>query len=258
MAQSSGVRVLATRPEVQNRGWCQRLHDAGFATLPVPVLGIEPVQEPAQRQAIKNLILNFDHFDKVIFVSQNAVHEALQWLDEFWPQLPYGIEYFAVGQKTAQVLQEYGIAASSCKHAMDSDEMLAMPALQDVAGQKILLCRGRGGRPRLAEELEARGAQVSYGEFYERVLPKDAVRKLQQSDFGRAGYIEVLAAFSGESLDNLVQVLTKAGVQDFLGLSLLVPGHRVAAQATDLGFQHVIVAPNATDDAMLKALQYML
>ena len=252
------VRVLATRPQAQNDGWCELLQQTGLASLTVPVMVIEAIQEPQQRQAIKNLILDFDQFDKVIFVSQNAVRETLVWLDEYWPQLPQGIEYFAVGQKTAAALQDRGIASTSCSHAMDSEELLAMPELQQVTGQKILICRGRGGRPHLAEVLEARGARVIFGEFYCRVLPPGAVDALRNSDFSESNYREIISVFSGESLANLVEVLNAAGIQDWRQLPVVVPGERVAKQAQHLGFSQVITATNATDAAMLEALQCRL
>lgn len=254
----SGValpRVLATRPDAQNPAWCSLLQQAGFATLAIPVLGIEPVREPRQRQAIKNLILNFDQFDKVILVSQNAVRELLTWLDRYWPQLPEHIHYFAVGETTGRLLQDAGIAAVSCQSAMDSDELLALPPLQQVEGQKILIGRGRGGRPRLGQELQARGARVSYGEFYQRTLPSNAFAALRNSDFLKSDYREILSAFSGESLVNLVEVLKTSGRQEWQQLPLLVPGERVAAQARAYYFEQIIAAANATDAAMLAALQ---
>ena len=226
--------------------------------LAVPVLGIVPVQEPERRQAIKNLILNIDQFEKIIFVSQNAARETLRWLDEFWPQLPADIEYFAVGRKTGQVLSENGISASSCLDAMDSDDLLSLPALERVAGQKILICRGCGGRPRLGEQLTARGAAVTYGEFYQRTLPDTAISALRNSDFGRGDYREIISVFSGESLSNLIQVLTLAEIHQWRELPLLVPGQRVAQQARECGFAQIITAVNATDAAMLDALRHWL
>ena len=249
------LRVLATRPRAQNEGWCQRLRQSGFACLPIPVLDIEAVQEPRQKQALKNLILDFDQFDQVVFASQNAVRETLAWLDQYWPQLPDGIQYLAVGQKTAEALSAYGIDAVSCRRAMDSEELLSLPELQVVAGRKILICRGRGGRPHLAEVLEARGASVVFGEFYERCLPAEAVTAVGQSDFLKGHYREIISVFSGESLDNLVEVLEAALTDNWKETPVLVPGERVARQAQNVGFRQVITATNATESAMLEALK---
>ncbi len=251
------LRVLATRPRAQNDGWCQLLRQSGFTCLPIPVLDIEAVQEPRQKQALKNLILEFDRFDQVIFVSQNAVRETLTWLDQYWPQLPDGIQYLAVGQKTAEALTAYGIDAVSCRRAMDSEELLSLPELQDVGGRKILICRGRGGRPHLAEVLEARGARVVFGEFYERCLPSDAIEAMGRSDFLKGRYREIISVFSGESLSNLVEVL-EAAPDHWRETPVLVPGERVAQQARTFGFSQVITAINATESAMLEALESWL
>ncbi|WP_275576186.1 uroporphyrinogen-III synthase [Aquitalea magnusonii] len=51
----------------------------------------------------------------------------------------------------------------------DSEALLALPQLADVAGQHWLIVRGQGGRALLADTLCARGAQVSLAEVYQRV-----------------------------------------------------------------------------------------
>ena len=128
---------------------------------------------------LHTLVLDFDQFDKVIFVSQNAVEHAFNWLHDYWPQLPVGISYFAVGEKTAQALRAQGLSAQVAS-GMTSEALLNLPALTEVWGQKILICRGRGGLPKLGENLHQRGARVRYLELYERLMPSDAQQRLQQ------------------------------------------------------------------------------
>ena len=78
-----------------------------------------------------------------------------------------------------------------------------LPALTEVWGQKILICRGRGGLPKLGESLHQRGARVRYLELYERLIPADAEQRLrtQLPSLPRG---DLLVAFSGETLHNLV------------------------------------------------------
>lgn len=245
------VRVWATRPVEQNQQWQQEIEADGFTSVALPLLAIEPLQEAAAVQAIKNFILDFDQFDKVIFVSQNAVREAFVWVHNYWPQLPLGIEYYAVGAKTAASARSHGIQVFGGSGSMNSDELLALAQMQNVWGQKVLIFRGQGGLPRLGEVLHERGAIVRYCELYKRQLPATAVDAAKQLLPVAAN--DLVALFSGETLQNFVVVLDANGVVERT-MPIVVPGKRVAQLAQDLGFSCVFTAANASTDAMREAI----
>lgn len=263
----SQLRVLVTRPLPQAEPWCERLRELGIKALTVPVLALNPVTDEAQRQAIKNVVLDFDVYQKAIFVSQNAVDFAMQWLEDYWPQLPQGIRYFAVGETTAARCRHHGLTVSALETAnrgdMNSESLLQAAELQQVRGEKIVIFRGCGGRGKMAEVLRSRGAQVTYCELYQRRIPIQAQAQL------RAFFMDpetwqshlVIALHSGESLEHFVSVLlaltqdpTFAPAQCVLQLPVLVPGERVTELAKAKGFAKVITAENATDKAMTAAL----
>lgn len=253
---AAAARIWATRPAHQNVGWLESLRQFGVPVIDLPLMLIEPVTEPDELQAVKNLILDFDQFHKVIFVSQNAVREAFAWLRDFWPQLPAGVEYFAVGRKTAESVRAEGVAVAAGDQTMDSDELLQLPQLQNVWGTKILICRGRGGFPRIGEVLHERGAIVRYCELYHRRLPPEAASAaatvLAQ---GIAG--DLVPLFSGETLQNFVRVLDANGIAE-RRVAVLVPGKRAAQTAHSLGFTQVITAENATAATMLANVRHWL
>lgn len=245
-------RIWATRPCAQNQPWVQTLQAQGYQVLELPLLDIVPLTDSASQQAIKNLILDFDQFDKVIFVSQNAVSHGFEWLHDYWPQLPKGIEYFAVGGKTAKAVEAEGVAVTAGGASMDTEALLALPQLQEVWGKKILVCRGRGGLPKLGQALHQRGAMVRYLELYERLLPAQAVSQLS-AQIKRLEKCDLLVAFSGETLHNLLAVVTDAGL-NACDNPILVPGKRLEELAFALGFNRVICAPNASEGTMLARL----
>jgi uroporphyrinogen-III synthase len=249
------LRIWATRPAHQNAEWHETLAALGVPVVDLPLIVIEPVQEAAEIQAVKNLILNFDQFHKVIFVSHNAVREAFTWLRDYWPQLPDGVEYIAVGSKTAEAVMAESLPVTSGVRTMDSDELLGLPQLQNVWGEKILICRGRGGLPRMGEVLRERGAIVHYCELYYRRLPPTAVA--QAAPLMPQCANDVIPVFSGETLQNLVKVLDANGVAE-RNMTLVVPGKRVCQEAEKLGFTHVITAVNAATATMLAAVQEAL
>jgi uroporphyrinogen-III synthase len=263
-APLAGVRVLVTRPAAQAEPWCRLLRELGAEPLAAPLLAIEPVRDLEAMQAVKQLVLDFDLYQKAIFVSQNAVAYGMAWLEDYWPQLPQGIAYFAVGDATARQLAAHGVEVSALNAAsngaMNSESLLAAPELQQVAEQRIVIFRGLGGRGQLAEILRARGARVDYCELYQRRLPVEAATHLAETCAGQLPH--VVALHSGESLDNYRQVLAQLAqhpaaeplVRSLRELPLLVPGARVAALAQAAGFERVYPAENATDSSMLEPL----
>ncbi len=259
--------VVITRPEAQAAPWAEQLHSSGFTCARLNLLEIFAVADETKIRAIKNKILDFDLYQKVIFVSQNAVEYGMNWLEDYWPQLPIGIDYFAVGATTAKKLASYGVAvqdlAVSASGGMTSEDLLSAAHLQNVDGEKILIFRGCGGRGHLAEELRKRGAWVDYCELYERGLPVVASEQLQQLLVATetADKQVIVSLHSGESLQNLLAVVeqlpsaqqTSARAWLYCQL-LLVPSQRIVEAAQGAGFKRIICAENATDNAMTAAL----
>jgi uroporphyrinogen-III synthase len=259
--------VVITRPEAQAAPWAEQLQALGFRCERLNLLEISAVAEEDKIRAIKNKILDFDLYQKVIFVSQNAVDYGMGWLEDYWPQLPIGIDFFAVGATTAKKLASYGVEvqdlAVSASGGMTSEDLLGAEHLQNVDGEKILIFRGCGGRGHLAEELRKRGAWVDYCELYERGLPIAAREQLLQL-IASTDAVEaqtILSLHSGESLQNLMAVCTQlTPAEQSIACAwmhnniLLVPSQRIVETAQAAGFKRIICAGNATDNAMTAAL----
>jgi len=249
----AGLNVLVTRPQHQAAEWQNALHKQGASTQAVPLLAIQPVSAAAHLQEIKNVILDLDLYQTAIFVSQNAVNYGCDWIDRYWPQLPVGVQWLAVGKKTAESLLSEGFEVRSAEGEMNSEALLKLPSLQDVQGQRVLIFRGRGGRPHLADVLTARGAKVHHCELYERLLPKEAPAQLAAVQCAGNEAL-VLSVHSGESFKNLCENMPQAKSALCLELPVLLPGQRVAELAQKAGFKNIIVAENATSESMLAAL----
>lgn len=278
MIDLTGINIILTRPSAQGEPWANRLRELGASVHSVPMLAIVPIvdsnvqefvhAEDPHVRAIKNCILDLDLYHKVIFVSQNAVETGFEWIDNYWPQLPTRVAFLAVGESTAKMLQSYGATVTDMVQtqtgAMTSEALLESPALQQVAGEKILIMRGRGGRNHLGDALVMRGAKVDYCELYERQLPLEAAYELESalSDSGRLDEYRneaiqikaytLLVVQSGEALQNLVTTLQQIFLDhtQYRSLALLVPSVRVGNEANHLGFQQVYVAANATESVM--------
>ncbi|WP_207061590.1 uroporphyrinogen-III synthase [Motiliproteus sp. SC1-56] len=257
-APLTGERVLVTRPAHQADALCQHLQALGAEAVRFPTLAIHPcTPDNPQYSSLKQKFLDLDHYHAVIFVSANAARLGHEWIDSYWPQLPLRIHWLAVGQATARTLSELGIPAQHPDQAMDSEALLALPILQELDHQRVLICRGEGGRELLAQTLQARGAQVDYAELYRRGCPTYSSADIESIIYKSPP--TVMLVTSGEALDNLVRLCRQVN-QQFEASALrrrllVVPSPRVAEQAHQLGFEQVREAANATDGAMLEALQ---
>ncbi len=246
----AGIPVLVTRPEGQARELGERIAAAGFKPLYTPLMTIEAFPEPSTEQ--RQLLLDLCHFEHVIFVSRNAIRHGMAWIEDFWPQLPAGIHWYTVGSSSAAALAEYGLEVLQPQGDMNSEGLLALPELSSVAGQRVLIVKGEGGRQHLRETLQARGARVEELAVYRRALPAYGPGELAERI--SAGQVKVVLLSSGEALDNMMSLLGTAGQARARECILIAPGARAAAAAARAGFTRVVEARNATDDAMLAAL----
>ena len=243
--------VLVTRPEGQAADMSAQLAAAGYPVHCLPLLELRSLPElpPAQRA----LVLELDRYQHIIFISGNAVHFGMSVIEDYWPQLPVGLCWYAIGDATARLLQAYGIEAITPGPLMTSEGLLAVSQLQSVAGQRILIIKGEGGRATLPEELASRGATVDELACYRRVCPGygpgEVAAKLSQWHIGLA------MITSGEGLANLGALISPQETTKFRDITLLVPSDRIAGLARQAGFDQVVIAENASDSAMLRALE---
>jgi uroporphyrinogen-III synthase len=252
----SGLRVIVTRPLAQAVPWAEQLRALGAEVECIPLLEIRPLIDSEQQQAIKNCILELDRYQKIIFVSQNAVEYGCDWIENYWPQLPQGVKFFAVGDTTARQLQarDFPVTdlAQSQTGAMTSEALLQSPGLQSVTGERILIMRGQGGRPQLGQVLAERGAQVDYCELYQRALPESARANFTHQLASADNLPVIITLHSGEALENLQRVAERQSALHHC--YLLVPSLRVAELAHAAGLRRIETAQNATDACMLQGL----
>ncbi len=251
ISSGPGLAVLVTRPEGQADKLIRALEQRGHRVWHQPLLELEPAGELTASQ--RRHLAELDGYSQVIFVSANAVRYGMERITDYWPQLPVGPGWCAVGDATAALLATYDVPVTAPVDQMTSEGLLRLEALQDVEGRRILIVRGEGGRTLLQEELSRRGARVDELGCYRRKrppLPPGAMARLLE-----ASGIQVILISSGEGLENLQALLSPQESTKFRHIGLLVPSQRVADQAAAAGFDRVLVADNASDAAMLRALE---
>jgi uroporphyrinogen-III synthase len=251
-ASLQGLRVLVTRPAAQQQALLEAIAAAGGQAISLPLIAIEPIEDNKQQALLRQQIQELDNYRLLIFISSNAARYGGELIDSYWPQFPQGVSVLAVGPATAEEVSRHLDCEVACSRTgMDSEALLALPLLQDVAGARIAIFRGQGGRELLAQTLRERGARVDYIEVYRReavsYAADAAVNLITAED------VNVLTVTSGESLKMLRQML--GNNSRLLLLPLIVPSERIAELALQQGFSQVHNANGANKEALLHCLQ---
>ena len=244
----AGRRVVLTRPAGQAEHLAALIRAAGGEPVLFPALEI---LELADLRALAALIDRLDAFDLAIFISANAVDKGLAQVRarRGWPP---GLRAATVGRGSERALRSNGFDAVILPtQGYDSEALLALPELKDVAGKRVVIFRGEGGRELLAETLAARGAVVEYAECYRRGRPKaDAAPLLE---LWRQRRLDALTVASAEALVNFGAMLGEAGAQCLKATPLFVPHARIAAVARGMGVQ-TVVQTDSGDEALVAGL----
>ncbi|HED16917.1 MAG TPA: uroporphyrinogen-III synthase [Gammaproteobacteria bacterium] len=245
-----GLGVLVTRPQHQAEPFCRLIEQAGGDAIRFPVL---EVTDPGDSTALNKRLDQLAEYQIAIFISANAVRYAMSRI-QARAGLPAGLRIAAIGRASARELQHMGVEVNDCpSRQFDSEALLALPGFADVAGQRILIFRGEGGREHLASVLRERGATVDYAEVYRRIRPAADTTNLMQR--WARGEIQVITLTSVEALRNLYELVGKLGRQWLLHTDLIVASERIQQQAQSLGLSaSITVACNASDAAMLECL----
>ncbi len=236
---------LVVRPAAQANQLVQMLRQLGHAPLCCPLLETRPGGD------LPHLGDMLREADLVIAVSMHAVHFAHHFLlqtGQTWPH----IDYFAVGQASADAFTEAGIQAL-CPADPRSEGLLALPALQGVSGRRVLILRGNDGRDLIARTLASRGALVHYCATYERHYPDldgDALTRHWQ-----AAGLDSLLITSGELLQRLLALVPGPQHPWLYDRLLVVPSPRVAEMAEGAGFTRIVIAQGASNQALVAALE---
>ncbi|MDZ7595732.1 MAG: uroporphyrinogen-III synthase [Thiobacillus sp.] len=242
----AGRTVLVTRPARQAAALVQAIRAAGgeafvFPALDIEALSLDALSEPLARIA---------EADIAIFISPNAAQFGMAAINA-GGTLPEAVEVFAVGPGTARALQAQGVGGVITPDGQDSEALLALPQLNAVAGKRVVIVRGVGGRALLADALAARGAQVTFMECYRRVRPQaDAAPLLAR---WQAGGIDAVTVTSAETLHNLAALLGEAGMPLLAATPLFAPHEKIAEAACRFGLARVI-ATSGGDDGLVDGL----
>ena len=236
--------ILITRPGGREIHLRRIIEQAGANVIHYPVFNINP--PPAlEIEQLNHLRDQLHGFDMAIFISPTAVEQS----QLYFPVLPEHLTIVSIGSKTTQVLLQHNIHVDLEAPEHNTESLLQISEFQkiEIQGKHILIFRGTGGRALLGDSLIDRGAQVRYVETYRREIPLHPPLTEQQLKT-----LNAITISSNEGLDNLITLMQDPEL--LIDIPLVVPGQRAATLARQHGFKTIITAENATDEAILIAL----
>ncbi len=240
------TRILVTRSGDSGRQLANRLEAHGVAVIHYAPVRLAAMPDPGATRArlLENLPVD-------ILVAPSA--EALRQLAELLEPAQLAAPVVVVpGPGTARVGAQLGFSRLAFPPCVgDSEHILRLPELEDVADARILIVAAAGGRDLIETRLRERGALVRRLEVYQRIAappPPETVERIMRGP----SLVTLLA--SGGALTGLRQQLPEACWRVIASQALIAPSARVAALAREAGCARVSVADGADDRAMLAAL----
>jgi len=243
----TGITIAVTRPLDQAEALCDVINDLGGKAVSFPLLAITPLDDYS---VFEQQLAQLATSDWAIFISSNAVNYAMPRMLKHFGNVPNNLRFAAIGHQTAKELGHYGVHNVLIPRTrFDSETLLALPEMQDVASLKIAIFRGVGGRDLMADTLKSRGAEVFFAECYRRVNPQTNTHML--TDLWNNNDLQAIVVTSSEAMRFLIDM---ARNQDWLkNISIFVNHARIAELPLSLGLE-VHIADAGGDEALLRKI----
>jgi uroporphyrinogen-III synthase len=242
-----GIGVLVTRPRQQGATLCRLLETAGALAVHFPAVDIVPIERITMQERSP-----LARYDLIVFSSANAVRFGAALL-----QQRRDLTLAAIGPATARALNQagYRVAVQSAEGA-DSESLLAHPKLSAVAGSRVLIVKGSGGREFLERELVRRGAQVAFADVYRRECSRPDRHEIESLERRFAAReLHVLTATSLDIGTNLAAIATPALRHAFDGVPWVVPSARIAEGLRERGVRApCLLARSASDQDLVSTI----
>lgn len=241
----AGWYVISLRPSGGHADLRRAAAAQGAGLIALSPWRIESLRDADTRAALEAAL----SADIVIATSPSAVRAAAS-LRSFDP--PRAQRFIAVGEGTAAVLRRAGIAEVDAPARMDSEGLLALPALQAIDRRAIGLLTAPGGRNRIEPVLRERGANVLRADVYRRVpiaLSARGVQTLLELDAPGA----VLALSSGEAFVRVLAALPTEAADVLRCCLAIAASDRLADLAREQGVERVVIASSARPNDLISA-----
>lgn len=244
-AEPPGWYVISLRPQGGHASLRRAAVARGARLIALSPWRVTLRSDDRARRALARALLA----PRLLFTSPNAVRAAaalsplVRKPDQTW---------IAVGSGTMAALRKAGIDEVAFPLRMDSEGLLALPALQDLKGTQVGLVTAPEGREILSSALRERGAEVLRADVYARepiALSARALSKLRTLDAPAA-----LALSSGGAFKQLLDSAPADLLQQLRNQAVVAASARLQQLARDAGFAEVELAEGPLPAQLIAAM----
>lgn len=241
----AGRRIVVTRPREHAEALAGELEHLGAATLVMPLLQIEPMQD-ADAILLDSVLSDVAAYDWIVFTSANGV-AAVQ---EHLAGRLAGAKIAAVGPATAAAVRALGVEPAFVPVNYAAAEIV--DGLGELDGRRVLLPQADIADPWLADRIRAAGAEVDAVVAYRTVAVDPSVVEAAALEEG----VDAVVLASGSAARSLAALAAKfPGVAKSLQHTLLVAiGPKTAEAAREVALPVGVVADEASSEGIIQAL----
>lgn len=247
---SRPLAVLLTRPLTQSQKTAEWIESEGGIAHIHPCLFVEPADPQALQAALSRLA----QFSAVALTSVHAAHAVIP----LWQSASVQRPLFVLGQKTAQALQQAGIAPSlvvdgeSATATRLAEQLIAHLHTQKTR-QPVLFPQAEEGRDELPELLRAASIPVEKVTAYRTVAATkpslaEAVKLLE------ARRIDLLPLGSPKTAQVLLGALGEDAPRLLASVCVGAIGQTTAQALRECGLRNVVVSEQPIFEDLVKAL----
>jgi uroporphyrinogen III methyltransferase / synthase len=243
-----GKKIVVTRAQDQAAELSERLRSLGADAIELPVISIQPAQDPA---AMDLAITHLGDYDWLIFTSVNGVRFFLEHLD----RSPHDLRFLkakicAIGPATRRAIEDLHLKVDLMPAEYVAESLVAAFASEQLKGKRILLPRAAVARDVIPSELSKLGAQVDVVEAYRNVIPESAAARAREILSGDKKP-DWITFTSSSTIDNTIAV---AGREALDGIRIASIGPVTSSTVRKHGLAVNAEAKYYTLDGLIEAL----
>jgi uroporphyrinogen III methyltransferase / synthase len=248
----AGKRILVTRSSRQAGELVSLLEEQGAEAHTCPVFDILP---PENETDIETAVADLPDFDYLVLTSVNAVEAVWRKMRAagFDARRLQGVTLVAVGPKTAESLQKYGLFADLCAREYRAEGVVELLESRDLAGKRILYPCSDKARDLIQRELSAAGAEVIAPVAYRTVRAEKSREKI--ADILNNGKLDAVTFTSSSSVEFFLDLGGKELLDRLEGVALVSMGPLTTAEVRRAGLEVAFEAPVSTIEGLVEALK---